>query len=108
MAAPPILTFADLSLSFGGAPLLEGVSLAVHPGERIALVGRNGSGKSTLMKLMAGLVAPDAGVRFLRPGQSVGYMAQDPDFAGYPTLGAFVEAAVDPGSAGGPRWRWRG
>ena len=96
MAQPPILTLADLKLGFGGNPLFEGVSLAVHPGERIALVGRNGSGKSTLMKVMAGMVAPDAGVRFLRPGLTVGYMAQDPDFTGYATLGDFVAAAVDP------------
>ncbi len=96
MAAPPLLTLSDLTLGFGGNPLLEGVALAVHPGERIALVGRNGSGKSTLMKLMAGSVQADAGVRFVRPGLTVGYMAQDPDFTGYPTLGAFVEAAVDP------------
>ncbi len=96
MAQPPILTLADLKLGFGGNPLFEGVSLAVHPGERIALVGRNGSGKSTLMKIMAGMVAADEGVRFLRPGLSVGYMAQDPDFAGFATLGDFVAQGLDP------------
>ena len=78
MAEPPILTLADLRLTFGGDALFAGVGLAVHPGERIALVGRNGSGKSTLMRLMAGLVEADAGVRFVRPGTSVGYMAQEP------------------------------
>ena len=97
MAEPPILTLADVGLSFGGDPLFAGVGLAVHPGERIALVGRNGSGKSTLMKLMAGLVEPDAGSRFVRPGLGVGYMAQDPDFAGFATLGAFAGQALPPG-----------
>ena len=101
MAEPPILTLTDIGLTFGGAPLFESVGLAVHPGERIALVGRNGSGKSTLMKLMAGLTEPDSGTRFLRPGLSVGYMAQDPDFAGFATLGAFAGQAVDPAEA----WR---
>ncbi len=96
MAAPPILTLADVSLGFGGNLLLDAASLAVHPGERIALVGRNGSGKSTLLKLMAGLTAPDAGTRFLQPGLAAGYMPQDPDFAGFASLGAYVEAAVDP------------
>ncbi len=96
MAEPPILTLADVSLTFGGDPLFAGVALAVHPSERIALVGRNGSGKSTLMKIMAGLVLPDSGTRFVRPGLSVGYMAQDPDFAGYPTLGAYVAEGLDP------------
>jgi ABC transport system ATP-binding/permease protein len=101
MAEPPILTLAEIRLGFGGAPLFEGVSLAVHPGERIALVGRNGSGKSTLLKLMAGLVEADAGTRFVRPGLSVGYMAQDPDLAGFATLGAFAGQ----GLAAGEAWR---
>ena len=101
MAEPPILTLADVRLTFGGDALFEDVGLAVHPGERIALVGRNGSGKSTLMKLMAGLVLPDAGTRFVQPGLSVGYMAQDPDFAGFDTLGAFAGQAL----AAGEEWR---
>jgi ATP-binding cassette subfamily F protein uup len=95
MAEPPILTLADISLTFGGDPLFDAVSLAVHPGERVALVGRNGSGKSTLMKLMAGLVAPDSGTRFLRPGLTIGHMAQEPDFSGFATLGAFAAEGVD-------------
>ncbi|MCB1354653.1 MAG: ATP-binding cassette domain-containing protein [Rhodobacteraceae bacterium] len=96
MAEPPILTLNDISLTFGGTPLLSGAALAVHPGERIALVGRNGSGKSTLMKMMAGRVQPDTGERFLQPGRAVGYMAQDPDFAGFATLGDFASAGLDP------------
>ena len=87
MAEPPILTLAEVSLSFGGDPLLVGASLAVHPGERIALVGRNGSGKSTLMKLMAGLVAADAGTRFVRPGLSVYGLSPVPHLATAAQLG---------------------
>ena len=47
----PLLRLNDISLSFGGPPLLDGVALQIEAGERIGLVGRNGSGKSTLMKL---------------------------------------------------------
>ncbi len=96
MAEPPILTLADITLTFGGDPLFSDLALSVHPGERIALVGRNGSGKSTLMRIMAGLTLPDSGTRFLRPGLTVGYMAQDPDFSGFATLGDFAGAGVDP------------
>ena len=40
---------------------LTDVSLAIHPGERVALVGANGGGKSTLLRVMHGLIAPTAG-----------------------------------------------
>jgi ABC-type polysaccharide/polyol phosphate transport system ATPase subunit len=42
--------------------VLDGVSLAVKPGERVGIVGKNGAGKSTLFRLMAGILAPDEGV----------------------------------------------
>ena len=101
MAEPPILTLAGIRLGFGGPALFGDVALAIHPGERIALVGRNGSGKSTLLRLMAGLVEADAGVRFVRPGVGVGYMAQDPDLAAFATLGAFAGQGLDAGE----EWR---
>lgn len=68
MAQPPILTLSDIALTFGGDPLFTEANLIVQPGDRVCLVGRNGSGKSTLMKIMAGMIEPDGGQRFLRPG----------------------------------------
>ncbi|MGB7183044.1 MAG: ATP-binding cassette domain-containing protein, partial [Burkholderiaceae bacterium] len=94
MAQPPILTLSDISLNFGGDPLFENLSLAVHPGDRIALVGRNGSGKSTLLRIMQGRVTPDSGTVFARPGQHVAMMEQEPDFSGFATLGAWVRAGL--------------
>ncbi|SDW24984.1 ATP-binding cassette, subfamily F, uup [Albimonas donghaensis] len=96
MAEPPILTLSEISLGWGGDPLFAGLDCAVQPGDRICLVGRNGSGKSTLMKIMAGLAEPDSGERFTRPGATVGYLPQDPDFAGYATLGDYVAEPLDP------------
>ncbi|MFN6924015.1 MAG: ABC-F family ATP-binding cassette domain-containing protein [Tabrizicola sp.] len=97
MARAPLLQLNSVSLTFGGNPLLDGVSLTVQPGDRLALVGRNGSGKSTLMKLMAGLVDPDGGTRTIPPGVTVGYMEQDPDLTRFATLGDFAASALPEG-----------
>ena len=97
MARAPLLQLNSVSLTFGGNPLLDEVSLTVQPGDRLALVGRNGSGKSTLMKLMAGLVDPDSGARTVPPGVSVGYMEQDPDLSRFATLGDFAASALPEG-----------
>ncbi|PYE85749.1 ABC-F family ATP-binding cassette domain-containing protein [Pseudoroseicyclus aestuarii] len=97
MARAPLLQLSDIALTFGGDPLWQDLSLTVQPGDRLALVGRNGSGKSTLMKVMAGLVEADTGNRALSPSTRVGYMEQDPDLSGYPTLGDWAAAGLEPG-----------
>ncbi|MBX9924722.1 MAG: ATP-binding cassette domain-containing protein, partial [Hyphomicrobiaceae bacterium] len=94
--APPLLTLKDIHLTFGGNPLLAGAELSVHPGERICLVGRNGSGKSTLLKIVAGLVEPDRGERFVHPNAIIRYLPQEPDFSGYATALDYVEAGLTP------------
>ena len=57
----PLITADAIEKSFGGIHALKGVSLALHPGEVHGLVGANGAGKSTLIRILAGLVQPDAG-----------------------------------------------
>ncbi|SDG26663.1 ATP-binding cassette, subfamily F, uup [Celeribacter baekdonensis] len=96
MARAPVLQLSDISLTFGGDPVFDGLGLVVQEGDRVALVGRNGSGKSTLLKVMAGLVEPDRGSRVLGPGITVGYMEQDPDLSGFATLGDFAASELDP------------
>ncbi|MEP3919953.1 ATP-binding cassette domain-containing protein [Ascidiaceihabitans sp.] len=95
MARVPLLQLNEISLTFGGDPVFDGLSLVAQPGDRVALVGRNGSGKSTLMKVMGGLIEPDRGEVIAGPGVSVGYMEQDPDLSGYATLGDFASAGLD-------------
>jgi ABC transport system ATP-binding/permease protein len=97
MARAPLLQLFDISLAFGGNPVFDGLSLNVQPADRVALVGRNGSGKSTLMKVMAGLVEADKGIRVAAPGVTVGYMEQDPDMAGFATLGDYAASGLHHG-----------
>jgi ATP-binding cassette subfamily F protein uup len=97
MARAPLLQLSGISLTFGGNPVFDDLSLTVQPGDRIALVGRNGSGKSTLMKVMAGLVEPDHGSRSVPPGMTVGYMEQEPDLSRFATLGDFAASNLPEG-----------
>ena len=93
----PLLHLRDVALTFGGQPLLEAAEIAVSAGERVCLVGRNGSGKSTLLKIAAGLVEPDHAERFVQPGATIRYLPQEPDFTGFDTALAYVEAGLGPG-----------
>jgi ABC transport system ATP-binding/permease protein len=93
---PPLVQLDDVALTFGGAPLLDGVDLNVGPGERVCVVGRNGSGKSTLLKIAAGLVEPDRGTCFIQPGATIRYLPQEPDFAGFESVIDYVEAGLGP------------
>ncbi|HET9616745.1 MAG TPA: ATP-binding cassette domain-containing protein [Pseudolabrys sp.] len=94
--APPLLQLKDIALTFGGTPLLTGAELSVSPGERVSLIGRNGSGKSTLLRIAAGLTEPDRGTVFVQPGAVVRYLPQEPDFSGFATIRAYVEAGLKP------------
>jgi ATP-binding cassette subfamily B protein len=59
----PLVRFEDVTFTYPGAPAptIDGLTLTIHPGETLAIVGVNGAGKTTLMKLLAGLYAPTSG-----------------------------------------------
>ncbi len=72
----PLLVATGVTKRFGRRTVLDGVDLAVRPGEIVALTGENGAGKSTLVRICAGLVRPDAG-RVVVTGR-IGYCPQLP------------------------------
>ncbi len=82
----------DVRLSLGGAPLFEGVDMALIKGERATLVGDNGAGKSTLIRILAREVEPDRGERTFANGATLAYVAQEPDIGGHATLRDYATA----------------
>ena len=67
----------NISLSFPDKSVLDGVSLTVYRGDRIALVGRNGSGKTSLFRILTKALQPDAGEVSVARGTTVGHLEQD-------------------------------
>ncbi|MEM9419885.1 MAG: ABC-F family ATP-binding cassette domain-containing protein [Planctomycetota bacterium] len=76
-----LLTARDLSKTYGTHTLFEGISLAIHDDERLALIGPNGSGKSTLLKCLAELETPDTGEFTRKKNLKLAYVAQSDNFA---------------------------
>ncbi len=72
-----IVTVQNAVKGFGAQHVLEGVSLAIHTGERVGLIGRNGAGKSTLMRIIAGLDKPEEGQVTWKRGLRVTLLQQD-------------------------------
>ncbi|MHB8054791.1 MAG: metal ABC transporter ATP-binding protein, partial [Candidatus Aminicenantales bacterium] len=71
----------DVSLSFGGIPVLADVTLTITAGDFLAILGPNGSGKTTLLRVILGLVKPDRGRVFIL-GRPAGEFA-DREMIGY-------------------------
>lgn len=66
----PIIEFRDVTKRFGEHVVYEGMSLSVLPGETLTIIGGSGGGKSVCLKMMIGLLQPDAG-QVLYHGESV-------------------------------------
>ena len=80
MTPPVLINCRSIGKAFGERPLFEGLSFALHEGDRIGLIGPNGAGKSTLLKILAELEVPDEGECARRKGLRVGYVPQQPSF----------------------------
>jgi len=91
-----VLTLDNLSKSYGGQTILDGVSWSMTDDARVGLVGLNGAGKSTLLKMIAETLPADSG-RISRPQRTrVGYLAQDaPEMAGRSAIEETLSALTE-------------
>ena len=89
-----------LRVRFGGTVALDGVDVAIHPGEIVTVIGPNGAGKTTLARIILGLSRPEAGTVRRRRGVTCGYVPQrfhvDPTLP--MTVGRFLALPVHPGA----------
>ena len=91
-----MIQFDDVSLSFSGETLFEGISFTLQKGERCALIGRNGSGKSTIFRLIAKELPLDRGAISVPKGYRIGYLSQHIRFT-KPTLREEAALGLPPG-----------
>src|SRR5438045_903152 len=89
-----LLSLQNITLNYGGAPLLDSVSLQIERGERVCLLGRNGAGKSSLMRIIGGDLVPDDGTLVLQSGTTVARLPQEVP----PEIGGTVYEVVDGGA----------
>jgi ATP-binding cassette, subfamily F, member 3 len=72
-----MLNLTDITVRLGGRTILDGATAALPPRSRVGLIGRNGAGKTTLVRVIAGMLEPDAGSADMPRGARLGYIAQD-------------------------------
>jgi ATP-binding cassette, subfamily F, member 3 len=72
----PLIALEHQTVGYGGRVIVGDINLSVAPGDRVALLGRNGAGKSTVMKLLAGELVAQSGVRTEARDLRLGYFAQ--------------------------------
>ncbi len=72
-----LIDLQDVTVAFGGLPVLDRINLRIEENERVCLIGRNGEGKSTLLKLLAGELQPDSGKMIRSQGLRVARLTQE-------------------------------
>lgn len=92
-----LLNIQNITLHFNPEPLFDDITLQVHEGEKICLLGRNGSGKSTLMKLINGSIEPDTGKVIREKGLHTSLLRQDVPADLNGTIREIIASGLPPG-----------
>ena len=90
MASQLIFSIKDAMVRFKETPVFKDLTLNIHQGKRIALIGKNGAGKSTIMNIISGVKTLDDGDKWIEPGITVGYLGQEFKFNENETVFDFI------------------
>ncbi|WP_067564410.1 ABC-F family ATP-binding cassette domain-containing protein [Nocardia acidivorans] len=88
------LTLREVTKRYDDRVVLDRVSLAIRPGDKVGVVGDNGSGKSTLLRLIAGRETPDNGEVIVQSPGGTGYLAQSLDLPPTATVADAIDLAL--------------
>ena len=75
----PIIELRKVSKSFGNSVVLDEIDLRIYPGKALVVIGPSGAGKSTILRIIAGLLNPDAGEVYIAGRQRTGLIEDSPD-----------------------------
>ena len=85
-----MLQAKHIQKNYGSLTVLADISFSLAKGQKVALVGDNGTGKTTILKIVAGLVEPDAGEIELAKNTCIGYLPQDTSLSGDETISLYL------------------
>lgn len=90
-----LLSVQGLTKAYGARPLFSELTFDLSANERVGLIGPNGAGKSTLLKILGGREESDSGIRSLRRGTKMGFVAQDDVFPHWQSVRDIVYARLE-------------
>ena len=90
-----MISLDNLTISYGGWTLFDGISFMINPKDRIGLVGKNGAGKTTLLRVITGEQQPTEGAVTINGECTIGYLPQQMRVADTTTLVAETAKAFD-------------
>ncbi|MBI5878277.1 MAG: ATP-binding cassette domain-containing protein [Chloroflexi bacterium] len=95
-----LISLREVTLSFGGPPLLDNINLQIERGERVCLLGRNGTGKSSLLRVVNGDLPPDRGAVWRAQDVRTAYMSQAVPFDLHGTVHDVIAQGLSADDAG--------
>lgn len=87
-----ILNMEHISKTYGDKVIFDDISVGIHQGDKIGLIGINGTGKTTFLRILAGTEEPDEGQVIMQNGLRISFLSQHPKFPEEATILSYVTA----------------